>query len=81
MILLSDELVTIADKIKPKKKPGRHKVKEEEARKRKELKADWERYRDTIKGPNKKKSFCEEKDIKVEYLNNSVLRWCRDHPK
>ena len=71
-------------KIKTKGKVGRPKVSIKEAQKRCKIKSDWEQYRDTIRGANKKKNFCydyEDEDITVEYLNNSVLRWCRDHPK
>ncbi len=64
-----------------KKRLGRPKVSKDEAVKRRKLKFDWERYRDTIKGADKKPSFCVDKKITVEYLNNLVLRWCRDHPK
>ena len=70
-----------APKPKGRKKVGRPKVKDKEAIKRREIKANWERYRDTIKGANKKKSFCDENGIKVEYLEDSVLRWCRYHPQ
>ncbi len=74
----------LGGKIKTKDKPGRPKVSKEKAQERRKIKSDWERLRDTIKGANKKKKFCddyEDADITVEYLNNSVLRWCRDHPK
>lgn len=64
-----------------KSNPGRPKVREEEAENRREIKANWEEYRNAIKGSGKKESFCEDNGITVEYLNNSVLRWCRDHPK
>ncbi len=63
------------------KPPGRPRVSKEEAEHRREIKARWEQYCDTIKGANKKESFCDDKGITVEYLNNLVLRWCRDHPK
>ena len=72
------------DRAIAKKHPGRPKVTQEEANERRKIKADWERYRDTIKGANKKENFCKDydkKDMTVEYLNNSVLRWCRDHPE
>ncbi len=71
-------------KTKTTGKVGHPKIKPKEAQRRRKIKNDWEQYRDTIKGANKKKCFCvdyEDTDITVEYLNNSVLRWCRDHPK
>ena len=57
---------------------GRPKVTEEEAQKRRKLKADWVRAH---KAKVSKVDFCEDKGIEVEYLNNSVLRWCCDHPE
>ena len=68
-------------KVRTKNKPGRPKVLAEEAKKRRDLKTSWEQYRDTIKGSGKKMSFCADNEISVEYLNNKVLRWCRDHPR
>lgn len=60
-----------------RKNVGRPKVDLEEAQKRRDLKASWEQSR---VAKISKATFCEDKKIKVEYLNNSVLRWCRDHP-
>lgn len=64
--------------VKTKGKVGRPKVKEAEAQRRRDLKAKWERARDAKVS---KVDFCQDEDIEVEYLNNCVLRWCRDHPK
>ncbi|MBN2271987.1 MAG: hypothetical protein JXN61_15335 [Sedimentisphaerales bacterium] len=62
------------------KRRGRPRVADEEAKRRRTFKAEWERYKET--GPDAtKKRFCEDEEINVEYLNNSVLRWCRDHPE
>lgn len=63
---------------KRKRKAGRPKVEEDEARRRRDLKAEWEQARDVKVSKTK---FCLDKGIEVEYLNNSVLRYCRDHPQ
>jgi len=61
-----------------KKKPGRHKVEEAEAVKRRKYNTDWKR---ASEAKVSKDDFCGDEGIEVEYLNNSVLRWCRDHPQ
>ena len=72
------EILEQIPKTKNKKKVGRPKVTIEEAQKRRKLKTDWERAAEVRIS---KSEFCEDNDIDVEYLNNSVLRWCRDHLK
>lgn len=54
--------------------------KPEEVARRRRLKADWERYKETVSYATKE-LFCKDEGIEVSYLNNSVLRWCRDNPK
>lgn len=79
ILKISNEYRVKEHKTVTKKKVGRPKVSEEKAKKRRGIKADWERYRDTVKAANKKKSFCDENGITVEYLEDTVLRWCRYH--
>ena len=66
-------------KAKGGKRCGRPKVTSDEIERRRELKSEWERYRDSDPEARKKR-FCEDEEITVKYLNNSVLRWCRDNP-
>ena len=48
---------------------------------RRDLKKKWENYQSTgLKGASKEQ-FCKDRGISVAYLDDSVLRWCRNHPE
>jgi len=57
---------------------GRPKVleDEEEVQRRRDLKDAWEQAHEA---KISKTDFCRDEGIEPEYLNNSVLRYCRDH--
>ena len=67
---------TIPGKNTGKKKPGRPKVNEAEVVIRRKYNADWKRAKEAKVS---KDDFSNDNRIKVEYLNNCVLRWCLDH--
>jgi len=63
--------------------PGRPRVSGDhvEVERRRDLKKRWEDYQSAnLKGADKEQ-FCKDASIKVAYLNNRVLRWCREHPE
>lgn len=63
----------------PKHKRGRPKLCSEDVQRRRDIKKRWQAYK-TLQGSSKPE-FCDDEGIDVNYLDYSVLRWCRDHPE
>ncbi len=62
---------------------GRPRVSDDrvEVERRRNLKSKWEQYQSVGLKDASKPQFCLDKGISVAYLNDSVLRWCREHPE